>query len=238
MKRSFIRGLAIALLLAAIGAAWWFLPRMRGLIEATVERARASGGWGPLLLAALYVPAAVLLVPGSWLTLAGAFALGWWRAVAAVSVGSTLGACASFLIGRYLARPWVERKLADHPRFRALDRAVGEQGFRLVALCRLSPLLPYGLLNYAFGLTRISLPRYALASWLGMLPATLAYAYVGAAAGQLAELKGGQDATLPTSRMLLFAGLVATVSLTVVVTRLATRALRRALPEAPDEPSS
>jgi uncharacterized membrane protein YdjX (TVP38/TMEM64 family) len=231
IRRSLFRVYAIAGLAAAIGASWYYLPQMRGALRSAVEQARASGAWGPVLLAIVYIPAAVLLVPGSWLTLAGAFAFGWWRAAAAVSVGSTLGACASFLIGRYLARDWVERKLADRARFRVLDRAVAEQGFKIVLICRLSPLLPYGLLNYAFGLTNISLARYALASWLGMLPATIAYSYLGAAAGQLADIEPGRDASTSARYVLFWAGLSASVLLTLVVTQIATRALRQSLQE-------
>lgn len=226
-RRAIFRRLAFAFLVAAVLACWWFLPQARALAGQMVDRAQALGYWGPVLLALIYIPAALLLVPGSWLTLAGAFTFGWWRAAIAVSLGSTLGACASFLTGRYLARNWVAQKLAGDRRFRALDGAVTEQGFKIVLLCRLSPLLPYGLLNYGFGLTSIPLARYAVASWIGMLPATVAYAYVGAAAGELSELQPRRAAASMEGRVILLAGLVATVTLTIIMTRIAARALRR-----------
>ena len=228
MNKRLLRWLILAILLTATMATWFYLPQFRGSLDAAVDRARGMGVWGPALLTLLYVPAALLLVPGSWLTVLGGFVFGWWRAAAAVSVGATLGACVSFLVGRYLTRDWVERKLAQHPRFRALDRAVAEQGFRILFLCRLSPLLPYGLLNYAFGLTRISLGRFALASWLGMLPGTIVYAYFGAAAEQFVQ---AEPASSTAGRVLLVTGVAASVTLLVVLTRIATRALRSATNE-------
>ncbi|HEV3342708.1 MAG TPA: TVP38/TMEM64 family protein [Pirellulales bacterium] len=230
MNKRLLRRLILAVLATATVATWCYLPQFRGSLRAAVDHATEMGPWGPALLTLLYVPAALLLVPGSWLTVLGGFVFGWWRAAAAVSVGATLGACTSFLVGRYLARDHVERVLAERPRFRAIDRAVAEQGFKILVLCRLSPLLPYALLNYGFGLTRMSLARFALASWLGMLPGTIVYAYLGAATGRFVDTP--TDAA-PTSagRLLLVAGIAASITLLVVLTRIATRALRSATNE-------
>src|SRR5581483_12499677 len=145
MNKRLLRWLILAVLATATMATWFYLPQFRGSLGAGAERARGMGFWGPVLLTLLYVPAALLLVPGSWLSVLGGFVFGWWRAAAAVSVGATLGACTAFLVGRYLARDWVARRLGEHPRFRALDRAVTEQGFKILVLCRLSPLLPYAM---------------------------------------------------------------------------------------------
>src|SRR5690606_28498352 len=112
----------------------------------------------------------VLLIPGSALTLgAGALFGVFWGTVYA-STGATLGATCAFLIGRYLARDWVAARIARRPAFVAIDRAVAEEGWKIVGLTRLSPIFPFVLLNYAFGLTRVSLRDYVFASWLGMLP--------------------------------------------------------------------
>jgi uncharacterized membrane protein YdjX (TVP38/TMEM64 family) len=236
VNKRLLRRLILAVLATATVATWCYLPQFRGSLRGAVDHARGMGSWGPVLLTLLYVPAALLLVPGSWLTVLGGFVFGWWRAAAAVSVGATLGACSSFLVGRYLARDQVEHMIARRPRFRALDRAVAEQGFKILVLCRLSPLLPYALLNYGFGLTRMSLARFALASWVGMLPGTIVYAYLGAATGQFVEAEPG---TSPTSagRSLLVAGIAASLMLLVVLTRIATRALRSATNESSTEVS-
>jgi uncharacterized membrane protein YdjX (TVP38/TMEM64 family) len=228
MKERLVRCLIVVALSAAIAATWWFLPQFRDSVSAAANRARELGPLGPVVLALVYIPAALCLVPGSWLSILGGFLFGWWRAAVAVSVGATLGACSSFIVGRYLARDGVERKLAENPRFQSLDRAVAEQGFQIVFLCRLSPLLPYALLNYGFGLTKLSLPRFTVATWVGMLPGTLVYTYLGAATGQLVENPTGVAATSPAGRALLLVGIIASILLMVVITRIATRALNRA----------
>ncbi|HUY92323.1 MAG TPA: TVP38/TMEM64 family protein [Pirellulales bacterium] len=231
MKKPLIqRIVAAALLLAAGVAAWRYVPRDAARWGQIVEQVRALGAWGPLLLAAVYVPASVLMVPGSWLTLAGAFAFGMPRAFVAVSAGSVAGACAAFLVSRYLLRDWIERKLARSPRLQTLDRAVDQQGFKIVFLARLSPLLPFGVLNYAFGASKISFSRYALATWTGMLPGTLMYCYLGSAARQITDLAAGNAAAGRWQHALFFVGLAATI----LVTRLATQALREVMENSGD----
>ncbi|MCS6851246.1 MAG: TVP38/TMEM64 family protein [Gemmataceae bacterium] len=197
------------------------------------------GPWGPWALAAAYVAAAVLCFPGSLLTLGAGFAFGFGQALAAVSVGSVAGATAAFCLGRTIARPWVEHLLAGRRRFHALDRAVAERGFHIVLLSRLSPLLPYTLLNYAFGLTSVRLRDYVLASWLGMLPGTVMYVYLGTLGRDLAELATGRRERSPGELGLWLLGLAATVVVSWLLTRLARQALadslREALPEDTDE---
>ncbi|MEX0713750.1 MAG: TVP38/TMEM64 family protein [Pirellulales bacterium] len=232
MTKSTIKRLAAALLLAAAGAAAWLsMPRLRAALVDIPEWAADLGPWGPVLLAAFYVPASLLFVPGSVVTLVGAFALGMWPALVAVSVGSTLGACASLLVSRYLLRDWLQQKLSHNHKFRVIDAAVAEQGFKIVLLVRLSPMLPYGPLNYAFGLTKVSFRDFALASWLGMLPGTVMYVYLGSAARQLSDITSGRVAHGPWQQAAFFTGLAAAVAVTVLVTRLARRALREAVHE-------
>jgi uncharacterized membrane protein YdjX (TVP38/TMEM64 family) len=230
MRASAVLRIVVAVLLAAaIGATLLFLPA-REYLGRTLDWVEGSGAWGPVAVAGLYAIACLAFVPGSILTLGSGFLFGVVWGTVAASIGSTLGATAAFLVGRSLARPWVERKVAAYPRFRALDRAVGEQGFKIVFLVRLSPLFPFNLLNYAFGLTRVSLRDYLLASWIGMLPATLMYAYLGSAAKGLAELISGEFEGGVGQQVLFAAGLVVTVIVTVIVTRIAAKALNEAVP--------
>jgi uncharacterized membrane protein YdjX (TVP38/TMEM64 family) len=186
------------------------------------------GWWGAVLLALIYIPATVLGVPGTILTLGAGFAFGVVVGTVAISIGSTLGAAAAFLVGRYLARGLVEQKLGGNPRLRAIDQAVAAHGFRIVLLTRLSPAFPFNVLNYAFSLTKVSFKHYVLASWLGMLPGTVMYVYLGSVVGSLAELAAGSVEKGPEYYVLLAVGLVATVVVTVYVTRLARRALAEA----------
>lgn len=184
-----------------------------------------------ILFVALYLIATVLVIPGSILTLAAGFAFGVPVGAILVSIGSLAGACAAFLAGRFLARDWVAGRIANWRTFDALDKAAGREGFVIVLLTRLSPLFPFNLLNYAYGLTAVRFKDYALASWIGMAPAIMLYVYVGSAAQSLTELAGGQIEAGVGGRVLFGAGLAATVILTVFITRKATRTLSQHLEE-------
>jgi uncharacterized membrane protein YdjX (TVP38/TMEM64 family) len=215
------------LLLAAIGGALLFLP-VKDYLAAFLGRVQALGPWAPVVLGAVYVLACVLFVPGSLLTLGAGFLFGIALGTITVSLASTVGASVAFLLGRTLARQWVEKQVAASPRFRALDQAVQEQGFKIVLLTRLSPVFPFVLLNYAFGLTRVSFRDYVLASWIGMLPGTVMYVYLGSTIKDLADLAAGTVEGGPAQRILFWVGLVATVVVTIFITRLARAALHRA----------
>ncbi|HEX6999213.1 MAG TPA: TVP38/TMEM64 family protein [Gammaproteobacteria bacterium] len=191
-------------------------------------------GHGPVawsVYVGIYVLAAVLVVPGSILTLAAGFVFGLPLGVALVSLGSVLGAACAFLVGRFLARDWVAQRIAGLPRFHALDLATRREGFVIVLLARLSPLFPYNLLNYGLGVTGVRFRDYVVATWIGMLPATVLYVYVGTLAQNLTELTAGARNGGWTTWALLALGFAATVLLTVVVTRKANSALKAHLRE-------
>ena len=219
---------AVAALLL-LGAAGWLLP-VREWLGAALTWAAAHGEGSALLFLALYVLATVCLVPGLILTLAAGAIFGLARGVALVSAGSVLGASAAFFIGRTFAREWTQQRIAAWPRFRALDGALGERGFWIVLLTRLSPLLPFNLLNYAYGVTAVRARDYVVASWLGMLPATVLYVYAGSAATNLAQALSGRVRTGRTGTVLWIVGLAATVAVTALVTRLARRRLEHETP--------
>ena len=226
MKRSTkTRLLALAALAIAMGLCAVLLP-LKEYLQRFLEWAGDLGPWGPVLLAAAYVPACVLFVPGSVLTVGAGLAFGVVTGTVAVSAGSVAGASLAFILGRTLARGWVEGMIAGNAKFRAIDRAVARQGFKIVLLTRLSPIFPFNLLNYAFGLTRVSFRDYVLASWIGMLPGTVLYVYLGSLLTNLAEIfsekgvKGGAG-----EQALFYVGLAIAALLTVYVTRIARKAL-------------
>lgn len=223
----------LALAAAAVVAAVLLLP-VREWLQQAVDWIEGLGPWGPAALVGLYVVSCVAGVPGSVLTLGAGAVFGVAVGTVAVFVGATLGACAAFLVGRYLARDWVAGRVADSPRFAAIDRAVGSQGFRVVALTRLSPVFPFNLLNYAYGLTSVSFRDYLLGS-VGMLPGTLMYVYLGSAAGQAVDETQGTASV--AQQALFWGGLLATVAVTVLVTRVARAALGEQVDDLPDEPS-
>ena len=148
-------------------------PRVLPVVAAVQQ----LGAIGPVLFMRIYIVAMVALVPAAWLTVAGGAVFGIVPAVCYALVGSTLGSTAAFLLGRYTARPIVERLLCSMPRLAAIDRAVSKQGRRLVFLLRLSPVSPFNVLNYALGLTTLSARDFLLASFLGMIPSRVLVAH-------------------------------------------------------------
>ena len=223
------RSVARLLALAGVVVVLLVAGRQLGaLLPAFAARVNALGAWGPVVFVAGYALAVVAFVPGSILTLAANALFGLVKGTGLVLVAATLGACAAFLVARYVAREAVERRLAGHPRFAAIDRAVGTEGRKIVFLLRLSPLFPFTLLNYALGVTRVRFADYVVAS-AGMLPGTLLYVYYGQVAGDVVRLAGGATVRHDSAYYAVLAlGLVATVILTTVVTRTARRALRDA----------
>lgn len=189
---------------------------------------RSAGAAGVVVFAVVYVAAAVFMLPGSVLTLMAGFAFGPVWGTVLVSPVSVLAATLAFQLGRTVARERVASRAGGDLRFSAIDRAIGDQGFRVVALLRLSPVLPFNLLNYALGLTRVSLRDYVLASWIGMLPGTVLYVYLGSIATNLSG--GSTSADAGAMRTALYwGGLLATILATVLITRAARRALAETL---------
>ena len=216
--------LLFAVMAIAVVAARWGIELREQMAE-FVETLRSQGTWGLIWLGLAYIPASLLFFPASLLTLAGGFSFGVVKTVAAVSLGSTVGATSAFLAGRTLLRRFIEPKVAGDARFRALDQAVAEQGFKIVILTRLSPVLPFNLLNYAFGLTNVRLRDFVLASWIGMFPGTVLYVSIGSAAKSLSDIAAGRSEGGIGQKVLFGVGLLATLVVTIVLARIAKKAL-------------
>lgn len=217
LRRALLAAAAIALLLLARSVGN-YVPRFAQWVE-------GLGALGPVVFIVGYIVAAVALIPGSLLTLAAGAIFGLVRGTIYVFVAATLGATAAFLVSRYVARRVVERRVSGNARFAAVDRAIATDGRRIVFLLRLSPIVPFNLLNYALGLTRVRLADFVVAS-VGMLPGTLLYVYYGKIAGDVAALAGGAGSPRGTGYYIVLAlGLVATIAVTTIVTRLARKAL-------------
>ena len=185
---------------------------------------QSLGVWGPLAFIVGYGIAAVVLIPVVLLTLSGGAIFGFRRGMIYVTLGAILGATLAFFAGRYLVRHFVEAYVHRHPRLAAIDRAVESEGARLVFLLRLSPIVPFVLLNYVLGISRITLRDYMI-GLTGMLPAIAAYVYAGKVAGDLASLASGAATPRGTAYyVLLTVGLFATVVATILITRAAARA--------------
>lgn len=183
---------------------------------------------GPLAAAVfmgIYIVATVLFFPASILTLGAGLLFGVLMGSIYVFIGATIGASAAFLVGRYVARGWVEKQIQGNQRFQAIDEAVAREGLKIVLLTRLSPVFPFNLLNYAYGLTKVSLKDYVIGT-LGILPGTIMYVYVGSLVQDLAAL-GSQEVETPSTIqwVIRIVGFLATVGITVYITRIAKQAL-------------
>lgn len=189
------------------------------------------GPKGLIVYIGVYALATVLFLPGSILTIGAGFLFGVLKGTIVVSAGSTIGASLAFLVSRYAARDWVAGKAAASPRFKAIDRAIGLQGWKIVGLLRLTPAIPFNLSNYLYGLTSVRFLPYVLASWLGMLPATIMYVYLGTVGKAGLDAAAGTTARSWPQNALLGVGLLATVAVTVLITRIARNALKETAAE-------
>ncbi|OAB57126.1 hypothetical protein AY600_07585 [Phormidium willei BDU 130791] len=203
-------------------------------LQQALQSIQDLGTIGIIAFIGLYIIATVAFLPGSIVTLGGGVVFGVVFGSLYVFIGAVLGSTLAFLIGRYLARDWVAGKIASHPKFTAIDDAVGREGFKIVFLTRLSPIFPFNLLNYAYGVTNVSLKDYVLGS-LGMIPGTIMYVYIGSLAGSLATLGTGAATADPQAellqRILQIIGFIATVAVTIYVTRIARNALAESVGE-------
>jgi uncharacterized membrane protein YdjX (TVP38/TMEM64 family) len=187
------------------------------------------GTAGIFIFIGVYVAATVLLVPGSILTVGAGFAFGLWKGFLAVSAGATLGAALAFLVARFIARDKVEAIAKRNDKFRKIDSAIGKQGAKLVFLLRLSPVIPFNLSNYVYGLTGVKFWPYVLASWIGMMPGTFLYVYIGTASKAAVSAIAGAEAMKRGWPYWTFisVGLAATVVVTIWVTKIARDAVRK-----------
>jgi uncharacterized membrane protein YdjX (TVP38/TMEM64 family) len=223
-KRTIIRIALCAAAAAAVIFVSWFVD-LSGWLRQSLAWIRGLGAWAPLTFVLIYIVSCVLAIPASILTLGGGFLFGFGWGITYVLIGALLGAVASFLVGRYLAREWVARKVEKNAKFKAIDEAIAREGWRIVLLARLAPIFPYAVLNYGFALTRVSLVHYALATAVGIVPAMLAFVYFGSLATDLTNLNQG----VKSASWLKWAIGGMTIVVVVFLTRIARRSLNRAL---------
>lgn len=225
MKAAVVLGAVAALLIAAR-----MLP-LADWLEVFNAWVQKQGSFGMVAFALVYAVAAVLLLPGSVLTLAGGAVFGLFGGFATVLLGATLGAALAFLVSRHVARRRVERWIESRPSFSAIDGAVAKEGWKIVFLTRLSPVFPFNFQNYAYGLTRVAFWQYTLASLVGMIPGTFMYVYLGTLGKSSLEAASGADEVQGLKLALQVAGLIATILVTVVITRTARSALKEKIAE-------
>ena len=187
-----------------------------------------SLGWlAPVAFIVIYNIATLLFIPGSLLTLKGGCLFGFLWGSIYVLIAATIGATFAFLVGRYISRDWVCQQIGNKSKFKSIDKAVAKNGLKIVFLTRLSPIFPFNLLNYAFGVTQVSLKDYILGS-VGMIPGTAMYVYMGSLIGDIA-MKNPSIPTNPETQfvqlLLQGVGLIATVFVTFYISKVAKKAL-------------
>jgi uncharacterized membrane protein YdjX (TVP38/TMEM64 family) len=222
------RLIALAIILIALFLAMRFLPIQEWLRNFNTWVAH-MGVTGIFIFIGAYAMATVLLAPGSILTIGAGFAFGLWKGFLAVSAGSTLGAALAFLVARFIARDKVEAIAKGNDKFRRLDNAIGKQGAKLIFLLRLSPVIPFNISNYFYGLTSVKFWPYVLVSWIGMIPGTFLFVYIGAASQVAVSAASSGQAVKHGWQYWAFTsvGLAATIMVTIWVTKIAREALRK-----------
>jgi len=200
-------------------------PSFFAFLQNTLQWINSLGSLGGIVFIGIYIIATLAFLPAAILTLGAGVIFGVIWGSLYVFVGATLGAIAAFLVGRYLARGWVKEKISSYKKFTNIDQAVSKEGLKIIFLIRLSPLFPFNLLNYALGLTNVSLKDYSLASF-GMIPGTIMYVYLGYLAGDLALIGNkNQPDNMIFHWLIQIIGLISTIAVTVYVTKIAKKSL-------------
>ncbi len=177
MKRSQIKFIILILFIAGAFAATRYFGLSEYLDEESLRAwINSYGVWGPVVYIAIYTLAPSLMVPGLPLTVVGGVLFGPVYGLIYVMIGATMGATLAFGVARLTGREWIEARIGTHgKRWQALDKEVEKKGWKIVAITRLIPLFPFNLLNYAFGLTRVKVSHYVIASFVFMIPGAAAY---------------------------------------------------------------
>ena len=232
-RQTAIRWALLAAIVVAGGLLLYALPTGRA-VEAAQDGAASLGPWGPAAFGGLYVALALLLVSGAAMSVAAGTVFGPVTAFVTINLSAVVSGALAFLIGRYLARDWAARFARRNKYLRAARGTVEEGGFKAMLLLRISPLVPFTPVNYLLGATPAGFGPYLLSTWLGTMPGTLLYVYLGHLAR--AGLRGEGGGRTPQEWAYLGLGAVATVVMMVYLGRLAKRKLDESA--SPDDPET
>lgn len=223
--------LIISFLVATLIIAAQYLP-VKQVFNHAISGVQSLGILAPTAYIIIYNLATILFIPGSLLTVKGGCLFGLFWGSVYVLIAAVIGAILAFIIGRYLCRDWVDRQIDKYPKFKAINLAVAKEGWKIVLLTRLSPIFPFNLLNYAFGVTQVSLKDYILGS-LGIIPGTVMYVYIGSLVGDLAMLNTPNQPSHPEAQiwqwLMQITGLIATIAITLYLTKIAQKTLSESL---------
>lgn len=190
------------------------------MLQHFIDYVRSAGSLGYVLYILGYIVCCISLIPALALTLAAGAIFGFVTGSIIVVIGATLGATAAFLLGRTIFRRFVERRIASNPKMAAVDRAIANEGTRIMLLMRLSGFPPFTWINYALGLTGVKLVPFMLTTLFGIIPGTLAFTYAGAAGAAALTGRGNRITWIVTA--------VGAVLVIVYIARIAANAIRKA----------
>lgn len=215
-----VHWMAVLAILIAVCLAWLFLP-IDDAIRSFSEWVRRLGFWGMVVFALVYVVVVVVLAPAAAMSIAAGFIFGFWG-IPLVVAAATVGANLAFLLSRHILRERVRLMAQERPWFEAVDLAVKDEGWKIVTLLRLSPLVPFGLQNYVLGVTAVGSIPYAMATFFGIMPGTALYVYLGTM-GHVALNGEGSNLRLA----FLAIGLIASALAIIIVGRTAKAKLAK-----------
>ena len=219
-----LKWILVAALIALFVAAYVYLPVSEWL-AAFQDWVQGFGMLGWVIFVLVYALTSFLLIPGSILTIGAGVAYGLW-AFPLVIIGAVLGSAISFLAARYVFHDRVQEKISEYPRFKAVNEAIRDEGWKVVLLLRLSPALPFSLQNWFLGLMPVGFWPSQIATFFGIMPGTLLYVWISSLGGEAAVGGAGDTDTSLLRYAVLGVGLLATLIVTIVVTKKAQQKLK------------
>jgi uncharacterized membrane protein YdjX (TVP38/TMEM64 family) len=228
MTAASVKRLALGVVFVALAATLYVFP-LADWVATWVDWARGKPVAGAFVYILFVGIATVMFLPGSVAMMIGGFLFGFLPGTLFAVIAIPIGAQCAFEFGRWVARPWVQRKMADNQRMLAIEAALREQSFLIVVLTRLSLIIPFNVLNYAYGATAVKASTHFFATAVGMLPAVALYVYLGTLARDLGQILSGEGTPGGIGYLILAAGIAAIVVVTWVIHRAASRALAKHL---------
>jgi len=241
MLSKFSRAVATQLIgLSLLGVAIIGITRLLPVVEwigILQQRIVAMQIWGAAFYPLLFAACNILLLPGGVIAMGSGLFFGLWWGTFLVLMGNLIAAAVAFGISRHLGRSWLERKFSNSRRWRALDKAIRRQGWKIIFLSQVHPLFPTSLLNYLYGVTSIRFWPCMFWVAMGQLPGLFLYAYLGTLAQLGIKLVEGKTHPLAHEYGIWFGGLLLTVVVTTALGRLALRLLKEIEADSPQAES-
>jgi len=212
-----------------VGLAVFWATHHFPIVEMVLKAQRKVGQmqlWGAVLYPLLFASCNLLLLPGGVIAMGGGLFFGLWWGFVLVLLGNLIGAAVAFKVSRLLGRQWVEKKIANHQKWTALDHAIGREGWKIIVLSQIHPLFPTSLLNYMYGITKIRF--WPCMAWIaiGQTPGLFLYCYLGTLAQLGIKLLRGKTHPHPLEYVIWIGGLLLTLFVTTLLARIAVKLMR------------